>query len=273
MRTRQSNGLLLFMASFCLIMACVVASLFFLKTNTDNTSLTVAHALSEELQLPNAVFDKTNSVPDDMLDQFDGMTEGQLDEYLLRRIDFNNLKAVNKDVRSWVYIPDTNIDYYVMQEQELGVYYYLWRDIYKNSSSWGSILTPKIPLNADDAHLLIFGHRMKNTNTAFSSLSKFRDAGYGAEHKYVYQYYPDHAERWRVWAVMNVQPNDDVYNMPYTLGSDEYGELLGSIAGKAIWSDSSVKPDSSVRVTALSTCHDNDTRFVVVCVPDLAYYY
>ncbi len=272
----RGNSLLLFMASCCLIVACVILSLFFMKTRTDNISLTTAKALTENIQLPNAEFvsGKTEGMmTDDQAEQFDAMSESEMDPNLLRQVDFDNLRSVNSDVRSWVYIPETNVDYYVMQEQTLGVYYYLWRDISKNSSTWGSILTPKIPLDADDAHTLIFGHRMKNTSQAFSSLSKYRDTEYAEQHKYVYQYFPDHAERWEVYAALNIQPADTVYEMPFELGSDDYQGMLDHVSDVAIWAKDGIKPDANTRTTMLSTCHDNDTRFVVVCVPDLVYYY
>jgi hypothetical protein len=78
--------------------------------------------------------------------------EFKIDENLLRRIDFDELQSINPDVQRWIYVPNTNIDYYVMQEQTVNETYYLWRDINKSRSSWGSILNPAEPMDFDDAH-------------------------------------------------------------------------------------------------------------------------
>ena len=56
-------------------------------------------------------------------------TEQQFDQNLLRRIDFDELMGINPDATRWLYIPDTNVDYYVMQEQTPNEYAYLYKNI------------------------------------------------------------------------------------------------------------------------------------------------
>lgn len=196
----------------------------------------------------------------------------EVDPNLLRRVDFDALQEINADCERWVYLPDTNIDYYVMQEQEVGEYYYLWRDIYKHKSKWGSILTAKIPLDMDDAHLLIFGHRMKDRGVAFSGLLAFMDEEYGREHTSVYLYYPDHSERWSLWSAAKIRETDMMYQIPYTLGSDEYQVLLDHIAEVAAY-QLTEQPDRDTRTVVLTTCNGTGYRWCLTFVPDETYYY
>lgn len=200
----------------------------------------------------------------------------QTDQNLLRRIDFTELQSINTDATRWVYIPDTNIDYYVMQEQTVGEYYYLWRDIHKKQSSWGSILTPKEPMNMEDAHLLLFGHHMRDKTVAFSSLNLYNDQSYGEGHPYVYLYYPDRSERWKLWAVCNSNSSDMIYEIPYTLGSDAYQSLIHNIDSIKTYGLGEV-PDNTTQTLVLSTCRGSQggspLRFYIVCVLDDVYYY
>lgn len=201
------------------------------------------------------------------------------DWYLQRRIDFDSLCAINSDATRWITIPNTNIDYYIMQEQTVGESFYLWRDIYKSQSSWGSLLTPKEPDTniINSAHLLIFGHHMTNTGVAFSSLPTYYTSSYSSDdYSYVYMYYPDHSERWRVWTACDGTADDMVYTIPYELGSDDYDKLLNNIMINGRYQRIG-RPDKDTKILVLSTCNGQqngkDGRFYVVCVPDVKYDY
>lgn len=199
--------------------------------------------------------------------------EEQFDQNLLRKIDFEELQAINTDAQRWIFIPDTNIDYYVMQERNVGEYYYLYNNIYRASNWWGSILTAAVPDNQDDAHLIVFGHHMDGANdVAFSNLPQFVNKSYGEAHPYVYMYYPDHSERWKVWSSCQLWQSDMVYEIPYTLGSSSYQELIDHIDASGYYTLAG-KPSNRTRTLFLSTCNGYGERFVLGCVPDIAYYY
>lgn len=195
-----------------------------------------------------------------------------IDVNLLRKIDFDHLQEINGDAERWIYIPDTNIDYYVLQEQITGRFRYLWRDIYGNSSSWGSIFIPA--QGEDDAHLLIFGHHMQTHEYAFATITEYVSYDFAAEHPYVYIYYPDHAERWAVWCAGHVYGNDMVYQTPYLTETQEYQELLDHIVqmSEVTLTDA---PSFDEDVLVLSTCHrawgGASGRCIVACRLDQTY--
>lgn len=185
------------------------------------------------------------------------------DANMLRHIDFDELYSKSENVFGWVYIPDTHIDHYVMQEQEVGETYYLWRDIAGKKNSVGSILTPAEPdLGIDDAHLLLFGHRLINKNQGFSDLKKFRDKDYAIQHKYAYLYYKDHVERWVLWTVNyeGIRYDDMVYEIPFQRGTNQYQDLLNHVESTAthVLLDESASKDD--RTLMLSTCYGNNAN-------------
>lgn len=200
------------------------------------------------------------------------------DYYLKRKIDFAYLQSINKDATCWLTIPGTNVDYYVMQEPVVGQTFYLWRDIYKNSSSWGSLLSPAVPGGGSSAHTLIFGHHMINGYVGFSSFSSYyySDAYNARSFRDVYVYYPDHSERWKVYAACDGYSTDNVYNIPTTVGSDNYASLLSNIKAKSRYTLGK-DPDKDTKTLVLSTCNGfyagSNVRFYVVCVPDVQYSY
>lgn len=192
-----------------------------------------------------------------------------------RKIDFDSLEAINSDVASWIYVPGTHIDYYIMQEQVPDEFYYLWRNIYKYQSEFGSIFFPAYREGSieEDAHQLIFGHHMAYGEVAFSDLMSYHDRSYAQENPYVYLYYPDRVERWKVWSGGTFDPYDDIYYLDYDLGSPEYESLLEHIGEKGDYTLSNT-PSASQRVTMLSTCDNtHGYRFALTCTWAETYYY
>ena len=206
-----------------------------------------------------------------------------IDKNLLRRIDFTTLQQENNEVSRWLYVPDTAIDDVVMQESVVGQYAYDKRDMYHTYNRSGSYLIPATPLNeygesSVDAHTLILGHRMNSSNGEwqFSHVpSRWGTYDGSINYPYIYVYYPDRAERWRVWAAADTFGNDMMYQTPYRLGSDIYGTLLDHIEAQAHYTTMD-KPNRETKTLILSTCHNfhlDDGRFYVASVPDMTYYY
>ena len=195
---------------------------------------------------------------------------------LTRRIDFKALQSINRQADRWLWVPGTNIDYYVIYEAKEGIYEYLWKDIHGNENGTGSVLTPHVPGNRDDAHLLLFGHHMSRRDLMFSNLFDWRDKSYAMANPYVMMYYPDHSECWKVWTCANVQGSSKIYKVPYDIGSKKYAKMLKYTASMGDY-ELVPTPDRNTRTLYLSTCDtnmgDNDTRFILVCVPDIFYYY
>lgn len=249
----------------CILSAVCIGFLHYLDTRNDADALVLEQSMRDlAVQEPDTV---------EIQAARESFGTQEVDPYLLRQIDFTALQEQNADAQRWVTIPETNIDYYVMQEQTIGSYFYLWRDINRQRSTWGSILTVAEPEGTDDAHLLMFGHNMKNKDVAFGSIRKhFKTAESADAYPYVYVYYPDHSERWLVWMAASVKANDTVYTYPYELYSDEYEELLVHMQKSARY-EKMTRPSNDIRTLVLSTCNGDNVRFYIACVPDIFYEY
>lgn len=201
-----------------------------------------------------------------------------IDLNLLRRIDFAKLQAINPDAKKWLYLPGTGIDSYVMQERKVGQYYYLWRNIKHQRNDYGSLFSPKIPGDMEDAHQMIFGHRTYGSygDVVFAKMpERYKDSQTAERNKYIYVYYPDRAERYVNWTGNNARNSSPVYNVPYELGSSDYESLLSHIRSSAKYVRN-VNVNKNSKTLVLSTCNsarDTSVRFYSSFVLDTTYYY
>ena len=104
-------------------------------------------------------------------------------------IDFEKLLEINDDIYAWIRIPDTNIDYPIVQRAGDDAYY-LRRDIYKKPKVAGSIFTEDCnSKDFDDPNTVIYGHNMRN-KSMFQNLHLYEDPDFFKENPYVYIYTP-----------------------------------------------------------------------------------
>lgn len=104
-----------------------------------------------------------------------------------KEVDFAALQAENPDIYAWITIPDTNIDYPVLQHPtELD--YYLDYNIDGSKGYPGCIYSQFMNSREfDDFNTVLYGHNMKN-GTMFANLHYFEDSDFFEKHPYVYIY-------------------------------------------------------------------------------------
>ena len=107
-------------------------------------------------------------------------------------VDFEALKKINPEIIAWIRIPDTKIDYPVVQGADNE--YYLNHTFKKTEHVAGSIFLDKD--NSPDfsnRKSILYGHNMKD-GSMFQGLHRFQEESYLQEHNQVYLYLPDNRE-------------------------------------------------------------------------------
>ena len=113
--------------------------------------------------------------------------------------DLAVLKEKNPDCVAWVSIPDTSIDFPVMQNGD----FYLKHDFYENYSDYGlPFLDERCSLDTSD-NLIIYGHHM-NDGSMFSELLHYVDESYCKAHPEIILETENGAETYQVAAVLRV---------------------------------------------------------------------
>jgi len=95
-----------------------------------------------------------------------------------RLIQFKDVLEANEDTKGWISIPDTNIDYPVLQNNE-DPDYYLTHSFEKEKVKGGSLyLERKSSVETNTKNMLIYGHNMKSTDNMFHYLEHMKKLDY-----------------------------------------------------------------------------------------------
>ena len=98
--------------------------------------------------------------------------------------ELRDIYALNQDLVGWIFIPDTVIDYPVVQTQDSD--YYLTHDFYgKDNANGQIILDTTCDAYTPSYNLIISGHHMKN-GSMFGNLPKYSEEYYWKKHKLIY---------------------------------------------------------------------------------------
>ena len=110
-------------------------------------------------------------------------------------VDFASLKAENEDVYAWLYVPDTAVNFPVLQNA-FADNFYLVHDMYCNESAVGAIYSQAVnSRDFTDSVTLLYGHTFELwqedlKDEAFGTLHNFEDADFFANHENFYIYLP-----------------------------------------------------------------------------------
>lgn len=97
-------------------------------------------------------------------------------------LKFSKLLEYNSDIKGWLTIPGTNIDYPVMQAFN-GSDFYLDRDFEGNKDKNGSLyIDGHCNVKTPTKSILIHGHNMDSTGMMFHELLKYKDINFYKEH-------------------------------------------------------------------------------------------
>lgn len=185
-------------------------------------------------------------------------------------INWEKLKKQNQDIYSWIYIPNTNVDYPVVQSDEnTSDSFYLNHNIKKKYEFAGSIYSEKNNLtDYSDSVTVLYGHNMNN-GSMFKTLHKFEDPKFFKKNKYVYIYMPNRKLTYTIYSAY-------VYDDRHILNSFDFSKkkVRKKYFKYTMNPDSLSKQtrkvdlNSDSKILTLSTCTNGaeNTRFLVQAV-------
>lgn len=98
-------------------------------------------------------------------------------------LSYQSLKDENEDYVGWIKIPDTKVDYPVVQS-ETEPAYYLKRNFKKEKSIYGSIFMDVNCRVGGSKNKIIYGHHMKD-GSMFASINRYKDLRYFQNHQII----------------------------------------------------------------------------------------
>ncbi len=180
-------------------------------------------------------------------------------------VDFKKLKKANPEIYAWINIPNTQVDYPVLQSEKKNGYY-LNRTIDGSWSAYGSIYTEDYnSKDFSDFNTLLYGHNMKN-GRMFGSLKKFRDASFFKENRYIYVYMENRILKYEIfaactWDNLHILANR---NFDYEENRTTYIDEIFAVRDMNSQINKDIKVTAQDRIITLSTCmNDKEKRFIV----------
>lgn len=188
-----------------------------------------------------------------------------IEEQEKKEVDYNQievekLKKLNEEypnIIGWIKIPNTSIDYPVVQGKDNE--FYLDHDYKGNYNVFGAIYLEKDnDKSFTDENSVIYGHRA-NTKQMFYDLLKYQDKEFAENNNIVKIITLDGVNEYEIFASYEADPYENFRAVSYE--KKELNELKSRIDEKNVLDLS--YPDDAENILTLQTCLVNDNRFVI----------
>lgn len=184
---------------------------------------------------------------------------------------FEDLAKINPDIKGWIRIPNTNIDYPVLQEKLSESEFYLNHDYKKSESKEGSIFATGggYLTSTDVKPITLYGHTLQN-GRMFSELKKYRNIDFLKDNQEIYFDRQFGNTQWKIISVFltNVLPSQGTpfhYTRTDFKDDDDYLNFIYQLKIRSLFNiETGVVAQDQLLL--LSTCADDfeDFRLVVV---------
>lgn len=170
------------------------------------------------------------------------------------------LLKINEDYKMWIEVPNTNIDYPVVQGNDND--FYLNHDFNKRESSSGAIFIDYKNNIDKDKNIIIYGHNMKN-KSMFQNLMKFKDEEFWKENNKIILTIDGKRYEYGIFSYYISNAKDIDLKTSFK-NDDEYLKYIDDIKKKSIFHrDIDIK--SNDKIITLSTCsyEEEDVRMII----------
>ena len=185
-----------------------------------------------------------------------------------------SLSKENSDVKGWIQIDNTIINYPILQGNDND--YYLKRNYKKEKSKYGSIfLKDKCNISDNNSNLIIYGHNM-NDSQMFGSLLEYENKDYYNNHKRIKIATENEENEYSIVCVFKsrifYQDEKDVfrfYNYTNLKDEEEYNSFIENCKKIQLY-DTEVNASYGEQLITLITCEysQENGRLVVIAKKD-----
>ena len=168
----------------------------------------------------------------------------------LASIDLTALRQVNPDVVGWIYIPNSYINYPLMQGTDNQFYLeHTWEG---NANPYGSIfLEHRNSPDLTDFNTILYGQNMLN-GSMFAGLSNYAYQWHWQWNRYVYIVTDEGIFRYEIFASYFADVDSAAYGLSFN--QQETRENFIALALENSQIDTGITPATTDRILTLSTC-------------------
>lgn len=182
-------------------------------------------------------------------------------------IDFPALQEANPDIYAWIKVPNTDVDYPIVQASpDKAENYYLHRNPEGEYEFRGSIYTQRLnSRDFSDPVTVIYGHNMLE-GSMFTSLHSFRDETFFEENEVFYIYTPGHILTYRIVSAYQFDSRHILNSFDFSQEAvfQEYIDYMLAPQSMIAAVREGVKVTTEDKIVTLSTCVEYGTaRYLV----------
>lgn len=175
---------------------------------------------------------------------------------------FKELIKINSDLVGWIYLPNTSIDYPVVQTVDND--YYLTHSFEKEESDHGAIYMDyrNIQDSQKMVHTIIYGHYMKD-GTMFKSLNNYKTKDYAKQNPFIEFDTLEGPTKWQIFSVYVIRAKNSTLQVSFS-NEEEYAQYLTMIIEKSM-ENIGVQATKEDQLLTLVTCSYElkDSRLVI----------
>ena len=176
-------------------------------------------------------------------------------------VDLEKLKKEYPKIVGWLYLPDTVINYPVMQDED-NEYFVSHLPNGVDNPAGSIFMDCRNASNPLQKVSILYGHNMKN-NSMFGRILDYRSPSYYEEHPYLFYFTDNKTFRLEVFAGVHTTSASYVYSLP--VDDREFEKYLSKLCSSSVFK-SEVSVSASDQIFVLSTCsgsRNDENRFVV----------
>ena len=177
-------------------------------------------------------------------------------------VNLEELKEINSHAIGWIMIPDTSINYPILQTANNNDY--LRRTITGEDNKAGCIFADyRCADPFHSANTIVYGHNLLN-GKMFSDLMNYEDENWYKEHPCIYIQTYDGVRVYEVYSCYRTADNSRTYTFGLKTETEFYENYLNQTLEQALY-PTDITPLSSDQIITLSTCTTEtaEQRFVV----------
>lgn len=170
-------------------------------------------------------------------------------------VNFTDLWKINTDIYAWIKIPNTNVDYPVLQTDGDDIFY-LEHNYKKQYEFAGSIYTEKLnSKDFSDPNTVLYGHNMLN-GTMFRTLHNFRDPDFFESNPYIYIILPDRTLTYEIFSAYEYDDRHLLYSFDFNNKEvfAEYLEYATNPTETMMCNRRDIEVTADDKIITLSTC-------------------
>ena len=181
-----------------------------------------------------------------------------------KNLDWKKLHAINPDIYAWIYIPNTEVEYPIVQHPSEDEYY-LNRNLDGSFGKPGCIFTQHYN-HKDflDLNTVVYGHNMKS-GRMFRTIHQFEDKDFFEKNPYIYVYTEDRVLIYEIFAAY-LSDDSHILNTNDLTTTEGYAHYLEKVYRES--KSGNVRDDITVtamnRILTLSTCASRSNQRYLV---------